>query len=84
MPWHLYVIRCGDGTLYTGISTDVERRLVEHNAGRGARYLRGRGPLTLVRSWQCVDESAARRAEARFKRLRRARKLAALEHAARP
>ncbi len=47
--WYLYLVRCGDGTLYTGISTDVGRRLAEHRAGKGARYLRGRGPLSLAR-----------------------------------
>ncbi len=47
-PWSLYIVRCADGTLYTGIAKDVEARLVLHNSGRGARYTRGRGPVTLV------------------------------------
>jgi predicted GIY-YIG superfamily endonuclease len=83
-PWQLYVLRCGDGSLYCGITTDLERRLRAHSAGRGARYTRGRGPLALLRVWPCSDESAARCAEARFKRLRRARKLAALADDALP
>lgn len=77
-PWTLYVLRCRDGTLYTGISTDLSRRLLAHNEGRGARYTRGRVPVELTACWEYPDEPAVRRAEARFKRLPRARKLAAL------
>ena len=46
--WYVYIIRCRDGSLYTGIATDVARRLAEHQENRGAKYLRGRGPLVLV------------------------------------
>lgn len=74
-PWHLYLLRCADGTLYTGITVDLEQRLRAHNAGRGARYTRGRRPVTLLAAWFCESERAARSAEVRFKRLRRARKL---------
>jgi len=77
-PWTLYVLRCRDGTLYAGITTDLGRRLKMHGAGRGARYTRGRAPLTLVASWWYHDEGAARRAEARFKRLTRSTKLRAV------
>ena len=45
--WYLYILSCGDGSLYTGITTDVEKRLEAHRQGRGAKYTRGRGPLTL-------------------------------------
>ncbi len=76
--WTLYVLRCGDGTLYTGITTDLQRRLLAHAVGRGARYTRGRAPLVIVASWAYADESAVRRAEARFKRFSRRRKLTAL------
>ncbi|MHB8575702.1 MAG: GIY-YIG nuclease family protein [Dehalococcoidia bacterium] len=76
--WFLYVLRCGDGTLYAGITIDIERRLRLHSAGKGARYTRGRGPLTLLRCWPCAEEGAARRAEARFKRLSRLAKLQAI------
>jgi putative endonuclease len=69
--WHLYLVRCGDGTLYTGISTDVSRRLAEHRSGRGARYLRGRGPLLLARKIRVGDKSTAFRVEWRVKRLPR-------------
>ena len=67
-------MRCRDGSLYTGISTDVARRFEAHQADRGARRLRGRGPLELV-YWQAVgDHASALRLEHRVKRLRRADK----------
>ncbi|BAN68581.1 GIY-YIG nuclease family protein [endosymbiont of unidentified scaly snail isolate Monju] len=72
--WHLYLIRCADGSLYTGITTDVQRRLDEHRHNRGARRLRGRGPLELVYSRPVGDRSRALRIEHRVKRLKRAAK----------
>jgi putative endonuclease len=72
--WHLYLIRCADGSLYTGISTDVERRLQQHRNGRGAKRLRGQGPLELVFSQAVGDRASAQRTEYRVKRLPRARK----------
>jgi len=69
--WHLYLVRCADGTLYTGISNDVARRLAEHRSGKGARYLRGRGPLLLARKIRVGDKSTAFRVEWRVKRLSR-------------
>lgn len=83
-PWLLYVLRCGDGSLYAGVTPDLERRLAAHRAGRGARYTRGREPLALLRAWPYADSGAALRAEHRFKRLPRARKLRALAGAASP
>ncbi len=74
MPWFLYLLRCGDGSLYTGISNDVARRLAAHRAGRGARCLRGRGPLTLVRRIRVGSRSDALRAEHRVKSLKKERK----------
>ncbi|RLC54859.1 MAG: GIY-YIG nuclease family protein, partial [Chloroflexota bacterium] len=74
--WFLYLLRCADGTLYTGISTDPARRVAEHNAGRGARYTAGRCPVALLATWRFPDRGAAQRAEARFRRLPRARRLA--------
>ncbi len=71
MPWHLYVLRCADGTLYCGITNDLQRRLAQHARGTGARYTRGRGPLQLARSWPAVSQSAALKAEHAFKRLTR-------------
>jgi putative endonuclease len=72
--WYLYLIRCADGTLYTGISKDVARRLAEHRSGKGARYLRGRGPLALVRMIRVGDRSSATRIEARVKKFSRTKK----------
>jgi putative endonuclease len=69
--WHLYVLLCKDGTLYCGITNDLERRISQHNAGKGARYTRGRGPVSLRRSWPQKNKSAALRAEFSFKKLSR-------------
>jgi putative endonuclease len=70
--WHLYVVRCRGGELYAGIATDVARRLAEHEDGaRGAKYLRGRGPLTLVLARRVGVRSDALRVEHAFKRLRK-------------
>ncbi|MBI4913236.1 MAG: GIY-YIG nuclease family protein [Acidobacteria bacterium] len=75
-PWHLYVLRCGDGSFYAGIALDVEARLAAHREGRGARYTRGRGPLELLHQEPAGTKAEALRAELRFKRLTRAGKLA--------
>lgn len=69
--WYLYLVRCHDGSLYTGISTDVERRFASHTRNQGARRLRGRGPLELVFSHAVGDRSLASRVEYRVKRLTR-------------
>ena len=79
MPYYLYILRCGDGSLYTGITTDVERRLAVHRSGRGAKYTRGRGPLTVVYREECGDKSAALRRELAVKALTREEKLALIE-----
>ncbi|MGB5452407.1 MAG: GIY-YIG nuclease family protein [Sedimenticolaceae bacterium] len=67
--WHLYLVRCNDGSLYTGISTDVERRLDAHRNNRGARRLRGRGPLELVYSQPVGDRGLALSLEHRVKKM---------------
>jgi putative endonuclease len=73
--WSVYLLRCADGTLYTGIATDVSRRISEHEQGtRGAKYLRGRGPLELVYQRAVGDRSVATRVELRVKRLARIEK----------
>ena len=73
--YNLYIVRCADGSLYTGIAIDVERRLREHEGGaRGAKYLRGKGPLKLEFSECLGDRSRASQAEHRVKRLGRERK----------
>ena len=74
MAWYVYILRCGDGTLYTGITDDILRRLAAHRAGRGAKYTRGRGPLELVYQEQVPDKPAALRREVAVKRLKRAEK----------
>ena len=74
MTWTVYLARCQDGTLYTGITTDPERRLAEHNSGSGAAYTRTRGPVSLV-YWEVVsDRSSALRREHAIKRLSRSQK----------
>jgi len=70
-PWFLYIVRCADGTLYTGIALDVRERLAQHEAGRGARYTRGRGPLTLCTVRRCKTRSQALRLEHAVKQLTR-------------
>jgi uncharacterized protein (TIGR02453 family) len=74
MPWHVYVARCGDGTLYTGITTDPARREAVHNAGRGASYTRSRLPVRLVHLEPVADRGAALRRELAIKRLPRREK----------
>lgn len=67
--WEVYIARCADDTLYTGVAKDAEARLAQHNAGRGARYTRGRGPLTLVYRERVAGRAAAQRREAAIKAL---------------
>jgi putative endonuclease len=76
MPWFVYMVRCRDGSLYTGITTDLDKRVAAHSAGRGARYTRARRPVTLVYSRRVRDKSSALRTEHRLKQLTRAEKLA--------
>lgn len=74
--WVLYILECKDGSLYTGITDHIERRLAAHRAGKGAKYTRGRTPLTLRYVEQCLDRSSALRREAAVKNLTRREKLA--------
>lgn len=73
--WYLYILECADGTLYTGITDDVPRRLAQHSAGKGAKYTRGRGPLKLVYSEECGSHSEASKREYAVHRMPRAQKL---------
>ena len=76
----LYILRCADGSLYTGIASDVDARLAEHRDGRrGAKYLRGRTPFELVYSMPAGNRSAAQSLEHRVKQLRRTDKLALID-----
>jgi putative endonuclease len=68
--WFVYLVQCRDGTLYTGVALDVERRVAEHNAGRGARYTRGRAPVTFVAASRALEKRAAYRLEWHLKQLR--------------
>lgn len=74
MSWFVYILRCGDGTLYTGVTDDVQRRLAAHRAGKGAKYTRGRGPLELVYTQEQPDKSTALRREFQIKKLTRPQK----------
>jgi putative endonuclease len=74
--WFCYLLACADGTLYTGITTAVQRRLAVHNAGAGSKYTRSRRPVRLVWVEPCSDRAAASRREAAVKSLPRALKLA--------
>jgi putative endonuclease len=73
-PWFVYVARCADGTLYTGIALDVAARIAAHDRGRGARYTRGRGPLALCAVRRCASKGDALRLELAVKRLPRSLK----------
>jgi putative endonuclease len=73
-PYFVYILRCADGTLYTGCTNDVEARERAHNAGRGAKYTAGRRPVTVVYSEACESRSDAQKREFRLKRLSREKK----------
>ena len=73
--WYLYILRCGDDTLYTGITNDIPARLKDHASGKGAKYTRGRGPLALVYQEQLESHSAALKRERQVKQLTRVQKL---------
>ena len=79
--WHVYFLKCADGTLYAGATTDLERRLAAHQRGRGAAYTRSRRPVELIYSEPVRGRSAALRREAALKRLPRAEKLALVSRA---
>ena len=79
MSYYVYLLRCGDGSLYTGYTDDVERRLAVHQSGKGAKYTRSRLPVELVYSEELPDKSAALRREAAIKKLPREKKLALME-----
>lgn len=72
--WKLYILRCGDGSLYTGITTDLDKRFAAHCSGKGAKYTRGRGPLEMVYREELPDHSTALKRECEVKALSRAQK----------
>ena len=75
MNWTVYILRCADGTLYTGITNDLERRLAEHESGQGAKYTKGRGPLKLMYQEICQGRGLASKREMEIKSLDRKAKL---------
>lgn len=78
--WKLYILLCGDGTLYTGITVDVPHRFQMHKTGKGAKYTRGRGPLELVYVEDCGTHSEALQREIAVKRLSRQEKMKLIEN----
>ena len=78
--WYLYILRCKDDSLYTGITTDVEKRLEAHRSGKGAKYTRGRAPLALVYKEECGEHSDALRRELEIKGLTREEKLTLIKN----
>ncbi len=74
--WYVYILKCSDGTLYTGITNDLWARLKKHNAGKGAKYTRGRTPVDIVYTQQLADQSTALKVECEIKKKTRAQKLA--------
>lgn len=74
--WIVYILQCADDTLYTGITNNLEVRIQKHNEGTGAKYTRGRGPVTVLRTWEFPNKSEASKEEYRIKKLSKAQKLA--------
>jgi predicted GIY-YIG superfamily endonuclease len=79
MHWYVYILLCGDGTLYTGITDNLNQRLKAHNEGSGAKYTRGRGPHAFAYVETCANRSEALKKEAAIKRMTRAKKWTMIE-----
>ena len=75
LDWIVYILGCADGTLYTGITNDLDRRMSEHESGQGAKYTKGRGPFQLIYSETCQGRGPASRRESQIKALNREQKL---------
>ncbi len=73
--WFVYILRCADGTLYTGSTDDVDRRMAVHNSGKGAKYTRGRTPVEVVYTEECESHSIALKREYAIKQLSRQEKI---------
>ena len=80
MPFYVYIVRCSDGSLYTGWTNDLEKRLAAHNAGRGAKYTRSRRPVRLFYYEEFAEKCEAQRRECEIKRLPREKKIALAAH----
>ena len=79
MNYFVYILKCADETLYTGITVDLEKRIAAHNAGKGAKYTRGRKPVYLFYSEECADRSSALRRESEIKKMSKSEKIALTE-----
>ena len=77
--WTVYILRCADNTLYTGITDDVDRRIALHNDGKGAKYTRGRGPVSICYQEYCEDKGQALRREYEIKAMSREQKLSLIK-----
>lgn len=73
--WVVYMVSCNDGTIYTGITNNLDKRINTHNSGKGAKYTRNRYPVTLLEFWVCDDKSQASKLEYQYKQLTRVEKL---------
>lgn len=78
--WRLYILRTANGMLYTGITNDVDRRLAQHQSGKGAKALRGKGPLELLFHCEAGDRSLASKLEYQVKQLKKPQKIRLVEH----
>jgi len=78
-PWFVYIISCNDQTLYTGVTNNIEKRLFDHENGRGAKYTKGRGPLQLVYREKFLDRSSASQREYQIKKMSRLQKLSLID-----
>lgn len=74
-PWSVYIVECADGTYYTGISNDVEKRINAHNSGKGAKYTKTRLPVIMLVTWECGSRSDASKEEYRVKKLTKKKKI---------
>ena len=75
LMWFIYIVKCADDTLYCGITNNLERRIKQHNEGKGAKYTRGRGPVALVKSFSRETKGEALRLEHQIKQMSREEKL---------
>lgn len=82
MDWTVYILECADGTLYCGVTNNLERRLSQHNAGKGAKYTMRRSPVRVVYHEPAADRSASQKREAAIKKLTRLQKLDLIKTAA--
>ena len=73
--WYVYLLECSDKTIYTGITNNLERRIEQHNKGTGAKYTRGRGPVVLIKFFECASKGEALKLEYKIKQLPREEKL---------